>query len=111
MLALALQQEDALASASPNQPADFGDEAVAMALQGEERGMLEQQRIGRGNVDTALGVGRDGGSLREDRDRLVTLYLLIHRRSLLRDTAPVIIFIAFCFCIPHSVVQSSSCAR
>lgn len=76
MLALALQQEDALASASPDQSAGFGDEAVAMALQGEERGMLEQQRIGRGNLDPALAVGRDGGSFREDRDRFVTLHLL-----------------------------------
>lgn len=69
MLALALQQEDAsaLASTSPNQSAVLGDEAVAMALQGEERGLLEQ-RIGRDNVDSTLA---GAPPFREDRDRFV----------------------------------------
>lgn len=49
MLALALQQEDASGSGnatapSAHQSAPVGDEAVALALQQEERALLEQQR-------------------------------------------------------------------
>lgn len=75
MLALALQQEDAsaLASTSPDQSTLLGDEAVAMALLGQEEHPPLEQRLGGGNADPPLAVAGQGVPFREDRDRFVPL--------------------------------------
>lgn len=77
MLALALQEEDASALASRAPPANdqpnvvpgvqpgqdeastpaWGDAAVALALQQEERAMLQQQREAANNVESRDGQG------------------------------------------------------
>lgn len=74
MLALALQQEDAAALVhNPSaQSVRMGDEAVAMALLGEEQAMLEQQTGG--GVDDATFAGVP---IREDRDRYATRFFFL----------------------------------
>lgn len=71
MLALALQQEDesALESTSPNPSNVLGDEAVAMALFGQDERAPVEQRLGGSTADAPLAAAGHG----TDQDRFVAL--------------------------------------
>lgn len=75
MLALALQQEDetALESTSPNQATVLGEEAVAMALFGQEERAPLEQRLGGGTAGLPLAPTGQGAPFTEDEDRFVWL--------------------------------------
>lgn len=79
MLALALQQEDesALESTSPNPSTVLGEEAVAMALFGQDERAPVEQRLGGGTADAPLATAGHG----TDQDRFVALFHALVRHA------------------------------